>query len=413
MRRHQNAIADRAPDINAGVEDPVRRRTRRLEAFAPGYRRFVQDLSSCCRSVEDLADSFPALLFALATGYGTSAGREAAFAHIAAGASLRQAADTLGLPWWLRRLPPQAFTGPLGSVPSSPEFAARVPALLPSEPVAAAPWLERVLYAHQAGHAEFALWVARHFRAPQPLSTEDSFAHLTAWAWHARHPETPGHRLLRRPWSTALSARRAGEEVVVWRQRMALALCLGDGVSDTWLAEGSAHGYDFVALRTAGDFIAEAEAMDNCLDQYAKRLESGAVRVFSVRKAGRIVADLEIAAHEHEFGMPAITQLRAARNRRAPLDVWQAAYAWLGGQSIRPAAADLVLLGGTDRHRRLADFWQPYLGALAESHRRRFETLVLGEAAGRLHRRDRRVTIRQRLLRAGSLPPPLRPLPQH
>jgi hypothetical protein len=414
MRPQKGSIdTPAADDAGGSAEDPVGRRTRRLEAFAPDYRRFVQNLADCCQHVEDLADSFPALLFALATGYGTSAGREAAFAHIRAGDPLRQAAEALGLPWWLRRLPAQAFTAPLGPIPSAPEFSTRVTPLIPSQQEAAAPWLERVLYAYQAGHAEFALWVGRQFRGAKPQGSERSFIELTAWAWQALNHDNPGYRLLRRPWEPGLSARRAAEEVGAWRQRIALHLCLGEGIADTWLAGGSALGYDFVALRTACDFIAEAEAMDNCLDQYANRLECGAVRVFSVRRQGRIVADLEIAAHEHEFGMPMITQLKSSRNRRAPLEAWQAAYAWLGSQSIRPAAPDLALLAGTEHGHRLIEFWRPYLDALCDGHRRRFETLVLGLSnAGSRRRRSRRTSgDLPRFVRAGSLLSRLRGAP--
>ncbi len=401
MRPNPPSVERAQAGVDAGIEDPVRRRTRRLEAFAPDYRRFVQELASFCQHVEDLADSFPALLFALATGYGTPAAREAAFAHVAAGDPLRQAADALGLPWWLRRLPPQAFTRPLGPVPSAPEFSTRVVPLIPSQPAAAGPWLERVLYAYQAGHAEFALWVGRQLRGARPLPSDRGFVEMTAWGWHARHDETPGYRLLRRPWEATLSVRRASEEVAAWRQRIELVLCLGEGIHDTWLMEGSARGYDFVALRTAQDFIAEAEAMDNCLDQYASRLEDGTVRVFSVRKHGRIVADLEIAAHEHEFGMPMITQLKSARNRRAPLEVWRAAYAWLGSQPIRPAAPDLALAGATARGPRLAELWRPYLESLSDNHRRRFESLVLGVSETGSQRDGRLAALRR--ARTGSL----------
>jgi len=401
MRHAKRSISKRMAEALA--EDPACRRTRRIEAFAPDYRRFVQDLANSCCRIEDLADSFPALLFALATGYGTPAGREAAFALIKAGAPLRRAADALGLPWWLRHLPAQAFTGPLGSVPSAPEFAARIAPFIPSQPALAGPWLERVLYACQAGHAEFALWTGRQFRGPKPLASERTFLELTAWAWHAFHPDTPGHRLLRKAWEPSLSARRAAEEVGAWRHRIALDLCLGTGLADTWLAEGSALGYDFVALRTAHDFIAEAEAMDNCLDQYAHRLECGTVRVFSVRRQSRIVADLEIAAHEHEFGIPMITQLKSARNRRAPLEVWQAAYAWLGGQSIRPAAADLALLGGGDRERRMIELWRPYLDTLSLAHRRRFENVVLDIGRNGVRKRRHTSGGLSRIVRAGPL----------
>ncbi|HXF55376.1 MAG TPA: hypothetical protein VNK52_14780 [Hyphomicrobiaceae bacterium] len=400
--RHAKCSIDKQL-ARAAAEDPVRRRTRRIEAFVPDYRRFVRDLASSCCRIEDLADSFPALLFALATGYGTPAGREAAFAFIKAGAPLRQAADALGLPWWLRRLPAQAFTGPLGSVPSTPEFSERIAPFIPSQPDLAGPWLERVSYACEAGHADFALWTGRQLRGPKPLACERTFLELTAWAWHALHPDTPGHGLLRRPWEPSISTRRASEEVGAWRHRIALDLCLGAGLADTWLAEGSALGYEFVALRTAHDFIVEAEAMDNCLDQYAHRLECGTVRVFSVRRQDRIVADLEIAAHEHEFGMPMITQLKSARNRRAPLEVWQAAYAWLGGQSIRPAAADLALLGGGDRERRMIELWRPYLETLSVAHRRRFESVVLDIGKNGVRKRRQVGAGRSRIVRAGPL----------
>ena len=68
--------------------------------------------------MEDLAETFPALLFALSTGFGSAPKRDRSFDLICAGASLRYAADALGLPWWLRKLPAQAFTEPLPSFPA-------------------------------------------------------------------------------------------------------------------------------------------------------------------------------------------------------------------------------------------------------------------------------------------------------
>ena len=96
------------PEENAAV-----RRRRRIDAFHPSYRRFLAELTSCSPELEDLCDSFPALLFALATDYATPAQRERAFDLISAGAPLREAADALGIAWWLRKLPPQAFVAPL------------------------------------------------------------------------------------------------------------------------------------------------------------------------------------------------------------------------------------------------------------------------------------------------------------
>jgi len=170
-------------------EDPAIRHARRIESFAPGYRRLVQELTASSKAFEDLADTFPALLFALATGYGEATARHAALACIAGGAPLRAAAEALGLPWWLRRLPAQAFTMPLAAIPVEPEFAARIPVFLPSQPSAAALWLTRVVRAYQACDAEFALWVARQHRAVGAQMTDENLAYLAAWAWHAGRPE--------------------------------------------------------------------------------------------------------------------------------------------------------------------------------------------------------------------------------
>ena len=137
-----------------------------------------------------------------------------------------------------------------------------------------------------------------------------------------------------------MSFRRAREELGVWRQRLRLLECLGSGIETPWLADGAACGYSFVALRTVDDFVAESQASDNCLDQYADRLHAGVSAIFSVRKGARRVACVEIGLHDAEVTMPAIVQLRAARNRRAPPEVWQATYAWLGSQRLEPLAPD-------------------------------------------------------------------------
>jgi hypothetical protein len=143
--------------------------------------------------------------------------------------------------------------------------------------------------------------------------------------------------------------------------------------------EGHAMGYDFVALRTAEEFIREAGVMDNCLDQFADRLEQGSSRVFSIRKNGRSLADLEIGAHDEEPSMPAVRQLRGPRNRRARPQLWQAAYAWLGAQDVRAHLPSPERTGACTRAAPLA-FWQPYLDALEDAETERaFRQVVLKE----------------------------------
>ncbi len=73
--------------------------------------------------------------------------------------------------------------------------------------------------------------------------------------------------------------------------------------------------------------------MQNCADQYAERLADDRCRLFSIKRDREHVASLEIGPHAREAGMLAITQLKGRHNMAAPLDVWQAAYAWLAAQS--------------------------------------------------------------------------------
>ena len=114
---------------------------------------------------------------------------------------------------------------------------------------------------------------------------------------------------------------------------MRLTLQLGPGVlTDPWLSGGQVRGFTFVPLLDRMEILAE-RAMQNCADQYAERLADDRCRLFSIRRDREHIATLEIGPHAREAGMLAITQLKARHNMAAPLDVWQAAYAWLAAQS--------------------------------------------------------------------------------
>jgi hypothetical protein len=362
-------------------ESQTSRRQRRIEAFHPCYRRFVGDLTRCSVALEDLADSFPALLFALATGYATPTRRERAFELTSSGAPLREAAEALELPWWLRKLPPQAFAAPLAALPDDPDFAFRIASVIPHEPRLTEPWLARVSHAHMACGKDYALWVARQpdLETPAP----DLFMFLAAWAWFGGQPGLLGNRLLRKPWNPDMSFKRAHEELAAWRQRLRLIECLGSGIETPWLADGTAAGYSFVAMRTVDDFIAESEALENCLDQYADHLRNGLTALFSIRKGAASVACVEIGLHEAEVTMPTVLQLRAARNRRAPPEVWAATYAWLGGQKLEPLSPERHVPKTMKRVAARRQLWGPYIAVLAGTpYEQPFRRLVL-ERQGR------------------------------
>ncbi|MBX9588931.1 MAG: PcfJ domain-containing protein [Hyphomonadaceae bacterium] len=370
-------------------EDAAERRRRRIEAFHPHYRRLVADLTCCAPALEDLADTFPALLFALATGYATPPQRERTFALVNTGAPLREAADALGVAWWLRKLPPHAFAAPLPALSTDPDFGFRITGLVPPDTRLAPIWLTRVAHAHAACSQRYALWLARQDDLIAP--PEEFFMSMAAWAWFSEHEGHLGHRLLRKPWHPDMSFKRAREELGVWRQRLQLIECLGSGIEMPWLSDGMAVGYSFVALRTVDDFVAESEALDNCLDQYADQLRMGATAIFSIRKNARSVACVEIGLHETEATMPTIVQLRAARNRRAPPDVWQATFAWLGGQRLEPLVPARHAPKPAKRTEAQRQLWGPYLAFLAGTpHEQLFRHVVVIPVAARRTRGGRR-----------------------
>ena len=265
---------------------------------------------------------------------------------------------------------------PLPDFPLGSDFCLNIANLIPREERLLPAWLKRVSHALEAGGGAYALWLARQRDLVGP--PEDLFALMAAWAWFSGQPGLLGNRLLRRPWTPAMSFKRAREELTAWRQRLRLSECLGSGIETPWLADSTAGGFEFVALRTVEDFIAESEALENCLDQYADQLHAGLTAVFSIRKGARRVACVEIGLHDEEVSMPNIVQLRGARNRRAPPEVWQATYGWLGGQRLAPLRHAPRPLQRIEARRAL---WSPYLATLdGTRHAGAFRRLALHPA---------------------------------
>ncbi len=334
-----------------------------LERFHENYRDSIRELSSTSPAIADLALTFPGLLFALASGYGTQGARDRCLGAIRDGRPLKEASGLLGFAWWLRRLPAEAFTAPLSALPDSAEFNRRIVNHVPTESWKAAGWLDRVQLARELADDDVALWMAWRSKGVPRLRDANRLILLCAWAWFSNRPDTLGASLVRQPFEPSLGLRRALDEAETWRKRVELAVTLGDGIQDTWFEPGCARGYDFVPIARLEDFLSEAERMDNCLDQFAPQLHQRRTRLFSIRKAGRSVADLEIAPHEEDPTMPTIEQLRGPSNRRAAPGVWQAVFTWLSMQPTRPLTAtrgNAAAARATARR-----LWQPYLDHLA------------------------------------------------
>lgn len=366
------------------IETAAERRMRRLGVFPQPYRKYIAGLSSCAPAVEDLADTFPALLFALATGYGSVRRRQAAFEAVVTGQPLKLAAALLELPLWLRRLPAQAFAQPLPVLPQDDEFAAAAANRIPDIPREAAVWFERIVVSHRLVGRDFALWCLREPRILPPHTSDEDMQWLLAWSWASLKPAFAGHALLRASWAPAIGWKRARDEVAIWRKRIDLVGALAGGPRDPWFADTSLSGFDIVALRSVEDFVTESTSMENCLDQYAAHLAYGRVRIFSVRREGRPIADVEVTLKPDDAMSPCVSQIRGPRNRRAPPAVWQVVHAWLAGQAFRPL--DTAPTSAQATREAFRRFWEPYVGA-AESAG--LPPHVLARILGRDARRSR------------------------
>lgn len=324
--------------MDAERSAPSNRETRDLETlikrFDPARRANVRRLASSSSRVADLAIAFPGALYTIACRQSPLRQRQKALELIETGAPLREVAATLGLPLWLRRLPPEAFAGHLASLPRSDIFTRRIANHLPTSAENSAFWLRSVMFGANACDEYFALWLAQQAIFLEPGDPERLFGLLAAYAWFSNTDLSRAHGLIVVPWRPEMAIDTAVCAAKSWLNRMRLVLQLPKGaITDSWLEPGEARGYTFLPLLDHASILAEAHAMQNCADQYADRLARDKCRLFSIRRRGVRIATLEIGPHPREAGVLAISQLKARHNLPASSDIWQAAHTWLGAQS--------------------------------------------------------------------------------
>lgn len=333
---------------SASVDDVIKCYQREL-------RGEVKRLVRSSPRIAELTTVYPGMLAALASERGSAAQRREAIALIRDGAPLKVIARVLDLPMWLRRLPPDAFGALPYKLPQSEKFGRRIVARLPRLRDESAFWLQSVLFAERACDEDFATWLAAQRIFTEGGDSQKLFAVLAAYAWFSRQPTMEAHRLIVVPWRLEIAFDTALCAAKSWFNRVRLVLQLPTGViEDAWLAPGEARGYTFKPLLNHSEILTEAQAMQNCADQYAERIVRGKCRLFSVQSNGVRCATLEIGQHPREIGVLSILQLKARHNSAATLDVWQAAYMWLAQQQglkrIPPLTPSQVLNGAFDQN---------------------------------------------------------------
>lgn len=313
--------------------------------FHPRIRSAVKTFVTASPRNADLAHVFPAAVHTIAARTAPAADLDRAIRLTRDGAPLREVARALGLPLWLRRLPPEAFHRSVRDVPSSDMFSRRIANLSNVATQESAFWLASVTFAAKACDEYFALWLAgQRIFSERHRDPERLFAVLAAYAWFSSTEKSRAGSLIVTPWRPEMAFDTAVCAAKSWLNRMRLVLQIGDGViTDPWLQPGEARGYTFEPLLTHAEILAEARAMQNCADQYASRIARDVCRLFSIRRRGVRIATLEIGAHQRELNILAINQLKGRNNMPAPAEIWQAAHAWLGTQEVLRRIPELTL----------------------------------------------------------------------
>jgi hypothetical protein len=350
---------------NIDTSTPVASVTARYPAR---WRRQVSRLCVGSPRMAEMAAVFPGLVVAIASRRGPARARTDAKRMIEDGTSLKVVAKTLDMPMWARRLPPEAFAEIPDHMPDGDGFSRRIAGRVPRAPSASAYWLEVVAFAAKSSGDNFAVWLAGQPVFQNRGDVEPSFGVLAAYAWFSHQPATLGHRYIVVPWRPEISIDTALCAAKSWFNRVRLVLQLPEGtLTDPWLTPQVVNGFTFEPLLHHADIFAEAQAMQNCADQFAERLALGSCRLFSVKKNNQRIATLEIAQHEREAGILAIRQLKARHNMPAPSDVWQAAYAWLSHHAelrrVPPLTATKSLNAMLDQ-----DAWRRVLEPYRETH---------------------------------------------
>lgn len=336
--------------------------------FTATARREIRRLMRTSARLADLANVFPGAIFALATRRGAPARRLEAISLIESGAPLKSVARALELPMWMRKLPPEAFARLSSELPGGETFTRRIATRMPASAAHAAAWLNAVSFAHRAAHEDFAVWIAEQSFFHEDSEAADLLSVMAAYAWHSSKPASPAHALIVVPWRPEIGFDTALCAAKSWLNRIRLVLQLAPGaLTDPWLTPGEAHGFTFTPLLTHADILAEAQAMQNCADQYADRLVREKCRLFSVKLRGQRIATLEIGPHQRETSMLAVNQLKARHNMAASSDVWRAAYGWVAGQnSLRRLPQNTPPAGTFDQsawHRLMLDYRTSHHGA--------------------------------------------------
>ncbi|MCH9807688.1 MAG: PcfJ domain-containing protein [Alphaproteobacteria bacterium] len=304
---------------------------RQIGRFERSIRRRLRKLAGLSPRLGDLIMSFPAAAFAIASDSVDADSTGLAVRRVKEGCGLKDVATTLGLPMWLKRVPPEAFHGKLLAVPGGEKFAQKISGRIPKNPAYATCWLNWVSFASKAADDEFALWIASQ-KPPyvRPLPVEQiPLRPLAMFAWFSMNSDGQARDLIKKPWQPSMRFETATDGMQVWIDEVAgLFKPVRPHRGPGRYSRRQEGGLRMVALRNGPQLREEGRLMNHCVGTYAHLVAAGDCMIFSVRDGDQRLATVEVRRHSRS-GTYQIVQLQGHSNRRPSEQVRRFAHDWM------------------------------------------------------------------------------------
>ena len=303
---------------------------RQIKRFEKSAWRRLRKLAGLSPRLADLIESFPAAAYVLATSQVPPEASGETVRRVKNGESLKDAVQPLGLPMWLKRVPPEAFSGAIVGAPDGEKFARQIAGRIPEDPGLAWNWLAWVCFAGRAGDADFALWIAGQKRPfPRPLHGQcNPLRPLAAFAWVSRHDHGLAREFIDKPWQPSMRFEKSVTAMQIWLDRVAQEFRpkrprRGPGR----YSQRDPAGLRMVPLRTGPQLRDEGRAMNHCVGTYAHMVAHGECLIFSVRDGERRFATVELR-RKGRNGPYVVAQLQGPGNSRVSEAVWHFVQGW-------------------------------------------------------------------------------------
>ncbi len=339
---------------------------QQIGRFERSARRRLRRLASISPRLGDLIISFPAAAYVIATNSVDPDAAGEAVRRVKEGCSLQEVAKPLGIPMWLKRVPPEAFSGNPSAFPDGEKFARSIAGRIPKNPEDACHWLSWVCFASQAADEEFALWIASEkppFTQQLP-SGRVPLRPLAVFAWYSRHSRSLAHELMEKPWQPSMRFSTAMSAMQGWLDRVAgLFKPQRPRRGPGRYSRRPSGGLRMVPLRTGPQLREEGRIMNHCVGDYVQQVATGECLIFSVRDGVDHIATMEIRHHAHRNGY-SINQLQGPSNRRPSEAVRIFARNWVDQFSVDPTLAMQTNSEEfTLKPAQWQELWQPYTAA--------------------------------------------------